>query len=60
MENLLGQDFMNVKRIYDLKGSQKVRKVNLSFEEMQGNIDTGFKVLKDLNYIEFGEKLPIE
>jgi hypothetical protein len=30
MENLLGRDFNNIVRIYDLKGSRKGRKVALS------------------------------
>ena len=30
MDNLLGRDFNNIVRIYDLKGSRKGRKVALS------------------------------
>ncbi len=33
MDNLLGQDFINIERIYDLKGSTKGRIVKLSEEE---------------------------
>lgn len=57
MNNLLGQDFMNITRIYDLKGSTYGRKVQLSDEEEMGR--TGLKVLKDLNFIELGEKLNV-
>lgn len=33
MDNLLGKDFINIERIYDLKGSKKGRIVNLNEEE---------------------------
>lgn len=33
MDNLLGQDFINIERIYDLKGSKKGRMVQLSEDE---------------------------
>ncbi len=36
MDNLFGKDFMNIERIYDLKGSTKGRRVNLSKEESSG------------------------
>ena len=35
MDNLLGKDFNNIVRIYDLKGSTKGRKVQLTPEEEQ-------------------------
>eukprot|EP00347_Sterkiella_histriomuscorum_P022007 403332010 len=57
MDNLLGQDFINIERIYDLKGSKKGRIVSLSEEEQQKS--SGLKVLKDLNLLEIGEKLNI-
>ena len=34
MDNLLGKDFMNIDRIYDLKGSTKGRMAKLSPEEV--------------------------
>jgi hypothetical protein len=49
MDNLLGQDFINIERIYDLKGSTFGRKVDLSEEEIKTS--SGFKVLKDLNFM---------
>jgi hypothetical protein len=33
MDNLLGKDFINIERIYDLKGSTKGRIVKLKEEE---------------------------
>lgn len=33
MDNLLGHDFINIERIYDLKGSTKGRIVNLTEDE---------------------------
>lgn len=59
MDNLFGKDFMNIDRIYDLKGSTKGRRAKLTPNEEQGIEGTGLKVLKDLNYIDFGEKLKI-
>lgn len=50
MNNLLGQDFINIERIYDLKGSTFGRKVDLTEEEIKTK--SGLKVLKDLNYLE--------
>lgn len=45
MDNLLGRDFLNIQRIYDLKGSTQGRKVNLTpSQELNGS---GLKVLKD-------------
>ena len=52
MDNLLGKDFNNIVRIYDLKGSTKGRKVQLTPEEEQDE-STGLMVLKDLNYTAF-------
>ena len=49
MDNLLGKDFININRIYDLKGSTKGRLVNLTQEEIDKS--TGLNVLKDLNFI---------
>jgi len=49
MDNLLGKDFNNIVRIYDLKGSTKGRIVPLTPQEMQQE-STGLQVLKDLNY----------
>jgi 1-phosphatidylinositol-4-phosphate 5-kinase len=49
MDNLLGKDFHNIERIYDLKGSTLGRKVELDDEEIVKS--SGLKVLKDLNFI---------
>ena len=57
MENLLSKDFISIKRIYDLKGSKKGRIVKLNDYEKQ--VSSGLKVLKDLNFIEIGDKLRI-
>ena len=57
MNNLVGLDFPNVTRIYDLKGSTFGRKVELSFEEK--DTSSGLKVLKDLNFIELSDGLDI-
>ncbi len=59
MDNLLGKDFNNIERIYDLKGSTKGRRAKLAEEEEDGQVLTGLKVLKDLNYIDFEEQLKI-
>lgn len=59
MDNLLGKDFMNIERIYDLKGSTKGRFAKLTPEEESGAQSTGMKVLKDLNLVCNGEKLDI-
>lgn len=58
MDNLLGQDFINIERIYDLKGSTKGRIVKLSDTEEKEQ--SGLKVLKDLNFLKIGEKLDTE
>ncbi|CDW82893.1 1-phosphatidylinositol-4-phosphate 5-kinase [Stylonychia lemnae] len=57
MDNLLGQDFFNIERIFDLKGSTRGRIVNLSENEIKTG--SGLKVLKDLNFINLGEKLQV-
>ena len=56
MDNLLGKDFANIERIYDLKGSTKGRKAQISNPELP----TGLKVLKDMNFLELKEKLEID
>jgi hypothetical protein len=58
MDNLLGKDFGNIIRIYDLKGSTKGRFVQLS-EEEENSESTGLQVLKDLNFINFKEELQV-
>ena len=57
MDNLLGKDFFDILRIYDLKGSTMGRIVKLSEEEQKTN--SGLRVLKDLNFIKNEEKLKI-
>ncbi|CDW79635.1 phosphatidylinositol phosphate kinase pipk5 [Stylonychia lemnae] len=57
MDNLLGQDFINIQRIYDLKGSTKGRIVKLTEEEDESQ--SGLKVLKDLNYLRINEKINV-
>lgn len=59
MENLFGKDYMNIERIYDLKGSTQGRKSKLTSEEDQGLVKTGLKVLKDINFIDFKDSLSI-
>ncbi len=54
MDNLLGREFINIERIFDLKGSTKGRRVQVREGE-----ETGLKVLKDNNYIEMGEVLEV-
>ena len=58
MDNLLGKDFNNIVRIYDLKGSRKGRKVALSKKQLITNT-SGMQVLKDLNFIELTENIDI-
>lgn len=60
MDNLLGKDFMNIERIYDLKGSTKGRRVALSQEEASGQQMTGLQVLKDLNFLDFEDSLQVK
>lgn len=56
MNNLVGLDFINVHRLYDLKGSTFGRRTKLSEKEKEtGN--SGMKVLKDLNFIDEGESM---
>ena len=57
MDNLLGSDFMNIQRIYDLKGSTVGRIVPLTIE--QKAVSSGLKVLKDLNFCELNECLQV-
>jgi len=57
--NLIGKDFPNVERIYDLKGSTRGRKTKLSPEEAREDGASGMKVLKDLNFIEIPQKLDV-
>jgi Phosphatidylinositol-4-phosphate 5-Kinase len=59
MDNLLGRDFMSIDRIYDLKGSTKGRTAKLLDLEEEGKVSTGMKVLKDLNFINFNERLDV-
>jgi len=59
MDNLFGKDYMNIERIYDLKGSTVGRRTKLSKEEQSGAMKTGLKVLKDLNYLDFEENISI-
>ena len=58
-ENMIGDDFGAIKRCYDLKGSlyDRITKVS-TFEMMTG--ETGFKVLKDQNFINQAERLQVE
>jgi hypothetical protein len=58
MDNLLGKDFMNIQRIYDLKGSMLKRKVKLSDDELKNG--TGLRVLKDINFLELTERMDID
>lgn len=51
MNNLLGKDFIDVVRMYDLKGSTLGRIVNLKGQTKE----TGLRVLKDLNFLELKE-----
>lgn len=57
MDNLLGADYINIERIYDLKGSTFGRKVELTENEIKEG--SGFKVLKDLNFMEIKDKMKI-
>lgn len=59
MDNMLGKDFANIQRIYDLKGSTKGRKAKLTKEEEDSIIPTGLKVLKDINFMEFDDKIDL-
>jgi hypothetical protein len=57
MDNLLGEDFMNIERIYDLKGSTVGRIVKLKKDQQERS---GLKVLKDLNFCELKEKMNVD
>ncbi len=57
MDNLLGSDFMNIERIYDLKGSTVGRIVKLKPEQKE---KSGLKVLKDLNFCDLKENMNID
>ena len=56
MNNLLGKDFADIERMYDLKGStfQRLTKLTPQQEEK-----SGLKVLKDMNFVNNKEKLAI-
>jgi hypothetical protein len=56
MDNLLGEDFMNIERIYDLKGSTVGRIVKLKKDQQERS---GLKVLKDLNFCELKERMDV-
>ena len=56
-DNLYGKEYQKIKRIYDLKGSTQNRRVKLSKEEEIGDVDTAHKVLKDLNFIDFQDRM---
>lgn len=58
MNNLLGKDFYDIKRIYDIKGSKVGRLVSLDDAERESS--SGLKVLKDQNFTELNENLDIE
>lgn len=58
MNNLVGIDFINTIRMYDLKGSTFGRKTKMSQAEIETK--SNLKVLKDLNFIDLQEKLNIE
>ena len=47
-DNLIGKDFLQVNRLYDLKGSTFDRKANLTVDEVDKG--TGMRVLKDVNF----------
>ena len=58
-ENMIGDDYQAIKRCYDLKGSLHDRVTKISaYEQMTG--ETGFKVLKDQNFIMLKDKLDID
>lgn len=57
MDNLLGSDFMNIERIYDLKGSTVGRIVKLKQDQKE---KSGLKVLKDLNFCDLKDHMNIE
>jgi hypothetical protein len=57
--NLIGKEFPNVERIYDLKGSTRGRRTKLSAEHSQPDGISGMKVLKDLNFIDVQQHLEV-
>ena len=50
-ENMIGQDFLAIQKLYDLKGSLLGRKTEITKADKESG-ETGFKVLKDLNFLE--------
>ncbi len=58
MNNILGKDFADVVRLYDLKGSTYKREKYLKACEKQSS--SGLKVLKDLNFVHSNEKIDIQ
>lgn len=58
--NLIGKDFPNVERIYDLKGSTRGRLTKLPEDQARPDGVSGMTVLKDLNFIETEQKLNVE
>ncbi len=57
MNNLLGKDFTDIERMYDLKGSTFQRLEKLTPEQEK---KSGLKILKDTNFVNFNEKLNIK
>ena len=53
---MIGHDFSAIQKCFDLKGSLLGRKTEISKTDEETG-ETGFKVLKDLNFLEFNEKL---
>lgn len=58
--NLIGKEFPNVERIYDLKGSLQGRRTKISEEQAREDGESGMKVLKDLNFIDINQKLKVK
>jgi len=57
--NLIGKEFPNVERIYDLKGSTRGRRTKINEDMAREEGTSGMKVLKDLNFIDLNQKLKI-
>lgn len=57
--NLIGKEFPNVERIYDLKGSTAKRRTKLTAKQNEVDGVSGMKVLKDLNFQDVHQKLKI-
>jgi len=55
---MIGHDFSAIQKCFDLKGSLLGRKTEITKEDEETG-ETGFKVLKDINFIEFNEKLQL-